>query len=118
MARQGDIFWVDFGVPRGSEPGYVRPAVVIQNNVFNKSNINTVIVCPLTTNLSLQEAPGNVALVPSEGNLGEQSVANVSQIITVDKADLLNKVGSLDIYRVKEIVSGIHLLLEPADIDS
>ena len=118
MARQGDIFWVDFGVPRGSEPGYVRPAVVVQNNVFNKSNIDTVIVCPLTTSLKRQGDPGNVTLVPGEGNVDELSVVNISGIITVDKADLLNKVGSLDVYRVKEIVSGIRLLLEPADIDS
>lgn len=118
MFRQGDIFWVDFGVPRGSEPGYLRPAVVIQNNVFNKSDINTVVVCPLTTNLRLQEAPGNVALVPGEGNLREQSVVNISGVIAVDKADLSYQIGSLDIYRVEEIVSGIRLLLEPVDIDS
>jgi mRNA interferase MazF len=118
VTRQGDIFWVDFGVPRGSEPGYLRPAVVIQNNVFNKSNISTVVVCLLTTNLRRQEDPGNVPLVPGEGNLDELSVANVSQIFTVDKADLSYKVGSLNTRRVEEIVSGIHLLLDPADINS
>lgn len=118
MTRQGDIFWVDFGVPRRSEPGYLRPAVVIQNNVFNKSRIATVVVCPLTTNLKRQRDPGNVTLVPGEGNLEELSVVNVSGIITVDKADLSYKIGSLDSYRVAEIVSGIRLLLEPADIDT
>lgn len=114
--RQGDIFWVNFGVPRGASPGYMRPAIVVQNNVFNESNIGTVIVCVLTTNLQRKDAPGNVLLTPGEGNLSEQSVVNVSQIFTVDKGDLQRKIGVLDHERVWEIIRGLKLLLEPRSV--
>ncbi len=114
--RQGDIFRVDFGVPRGSSPGYMRPAVVVQNDVFNASNIRTVMVCALTTSLRRRDAPGNVLLVPGEGDLSEQSVINVSRIFTVDKEDLALKIGKLGEDRVREVVAGIHLLLEPRDV--
>lgn len=114
--RQGDVFRVDFGVPRGSSPGYARPAVVVQNNVFNDSNIRTVVVCVLTSNLRRQNAPGNVLLTPGEGDLTEQSVVNISQIFTVDKEDLQRKIGALDVDRVQEILDGINLLLEPRDV--
>lgn len=113
--RQGDIFWVDFGVPRGSSPGYERPAVVVQNDIFNGSNIGTVVVCVLTANLRRKDAPGNVLLAPGEGDLSEQSVVNVSQIFTVDKGDLRRRIGVLSRQRVREIVGGLELLLEPRD---
>lgn len=116
MIRQGDLYLVDFGAPVGSEPGFVRPVVVVQNNVFNKSNIHTVVVCPLTTNLRRAEAPGNVSLFPGEGGLREQSVVNVSQVLTANKEDLEQKIGTLDESRVREIVAGINLLLEPRDV--
>ncbi|MBA2443496.1 MAG: type II toxin-antitoxin system PemK/MazF family toxin [Rubrobacter sp.] len=117
MIRQGEVFWVDFGEPGGSEPGYRRPAVVLQNNIFNASNIGTVVVCPLTSNLRRAEAPGNVLLVPGEANLREQSVVNISQVFTVGKRDLMDKVGSLDGARVREVISGINLLLEPREVE-
>lgn len=113
--RQGDVFSVDFGVPRGSSPGYARPAVVVQNDVFNESTIATVVVCALTTNLRRQDAPGNVLLAPGEANLSEQSVVNVSQVFTVDKGDLQHRIGTLDRERVREIVDGLRLLLEPRE---
>lgn len=114
--RQGDIFWVDFGVPRGASPGYVHPAVVVQNNLFNDSGIRSVVVCALTTNLRLADAPGNVALAPGEGDLPEQSVVNVSQTFTVDKADLRSGIGVLDRDRMRDVVDGLRLLLEPRDV--
>lgn len=117
MIRQGEVYWVDFGEPGGSEPGYRRPAVVIQNDVFNASNIRTVVVCPLTSNLRRAEAPGNVLLAPGEADLVEQSVVNVSQIFTVNKRDLVEKVGSLAGERVREVISGINLLLEPRNVE-
>jgi mRNA interferase MazF len=117
VIRQGEVFWVDFGEPGGSEPGYRRPAVVLQNNIFNASNIGTVVVCPLTSNLRRAEAPGNVLLVPGEANLREQSVVNISQVFTVGKRDLMDKVGSLDGARVREVISGINLLLEPREVE-
>ncbi len=117
MIRQGEVFWVDFGEPEGSGPGYRRPAVVVQNNVFNASRIRTVVVCALTTNLQRAEAPGNVLLVPGEADLREQSVVNVSQVFTVNKRDLMQKIGSLSNERVREILDGINLLLEPQEVD-
>ena len=112
---QGDVFWVDFGVPRGSEPGFVRPCVVVQNNIFNRSRIATVVVCALTGNLRRAAAPGNVRLEAGEANLPERSVVNISQIFTVNRSDLTERIGALKSSRVSEIVSGIVLLVEPRD---
>jgi len=116
VINQGDIFWVDLGKPSGSGPGYRHPHVVIQNNLFNKSLIGTVVVCALTSNLKRAEAPGNVLLYPGEANLSMQSVVNVSQIFTVDKKDLVEKIGTISSERTHKILDGINLLLEPRDI--
>lgn len=116
LINQGDIFWVDLGKSSGSGPGYRHPHVVIQNNLFNKSLINTIVVCVLTSNLKRAEAPGNVLLYQDEANLPTQSVVNVSQIFTVDKKDLVEKIGALLPKRINEILDGINLLLEPRDI--
>jgi mRNA interferase MazF len=116
IIRQGDIFWVDLGTPRGSEPGYRHPHVVIQNNIFNQSKINTVVVCALTSNLKRAGAPGNVFLRKGEGNIKKDSVANITQIITVNKSDLVEKIGSLSQPRITEIIEGINLLIEPREI--
>lgn len=83
---------------------------------YNKSLINTVVVCVLTSNLKRAEAPGNVLLYPGEANLPAQSVVNVSQIFTVDKKDLVEKIGTISSERTQEILDGINLLLEPRDI--
>ena len=114
---QGDIYWVDLGEPSGSAPGYRHPHVVIQNNVFNRSRINTVVVCVLTSNLRRADVPGNVLLEKGEGNLPKQSVVNVSQIYTVDKRDLVEKIGYLSPRRVRQILAGVSLVLEPREID-
>lgn len=114
--KQGDIFGIDFGIPKGSGPGYRHPHVVIQNNVFNQSRINTVVVCAITSNMKRAEAPGNVLLAKGEGNLQKDSVVNISQIVTVAKVDLIEKIGSLSPSRTKEIIQGVKLLLEPRDI--
>jgi len=113
IIRQGDIFWVNLGSPKGSEPGYRHPHVVIQNDVFNASRINTVVVCALTTNLKRAQAPGNVTLNKGEANLAEKSVVNISQVVTVNKSDLKDKIGSLSSKRANEIIEGIELLVEP-----
>lgn len=114
--NQGDIFWVDLEDPKGSEPGYRHPHVVIQNNVFNKSKINTVVVCALTSNLKRATAPGNIVLRKGEGNLPKDSVVNISQVVTLNKSDLVEKIGSLSPKRIQQIVGGIKLLVEPRDI--
>lgn len=115
--QQGDLFLVDFGAPRGSAPAYRRPAVIVQNDVFNASRIATVVVCPLTTNLARARAPGNVLLVAGEGGLPEQSVVNVSQVFTMDKRDLVQPLGRLGRERVREVVAGLRLVLEPRATD-
>jgi mRNA interferase MazF len=117
VINQGDVFWIDLGEPSGSEPGYRHPHIVIQNNVFNQSRINTVVVCVLTSNLGLARAPGNVLLEKGEANLPKQSVVNVSQIFTVDKRDLDEKIGMLSRRRVHQILDGIRLVIEPRDVD-
>ena len=116
VINQGDVFWIDLDVPSGSAPGYRHPHVVVQNNLFNRSRINTVVVCALTSNLKRANVPGNVLLSTGEANLQKQSVVNVSQIFTVDKSDLVEKIGTLSPKRVREVLDGIHLLLEPREI--
>lgn len=116
MIRQGDIYWVDLEAPSGSEPGYAHPHVVVQNNVFNLSRIRTVIVCPLTTNLKRADAPGNVLLDEGEGSLPKRSVVNGSLVFTVDKSQLGEYIGTLSPTRVREILDGILLALEPREV--
>ncbi len=113
MIKQGDIFWVKLRAPKGSEPGFRHPHVVIQNDVFNASRINTVVVCALTSNLKRAQAPGNITLIKGEANLSKKSVANISQVFTVDKSELKDKIGSLSSARTKEIIEGIKLLVDP-----
>ena len=109
------MFWIDLAAPSGSEPGYRHPHVVIQNNVFNESRIQTVVVCALTSNLDRGKSPGNVVLRKGEAHLPKPSVVNISQVFTVDKEDLVEKIGTLTPRRVREILDGIRRLLEPRD---
>lgn len=116
VIRQGEIYWIDLGEPRGSEPSYRHPHIVVQNNLFNASKINTVVVCALTSNLKRAKAPGNVLLEKGEANLLKKSVVNISQIYTVNKSDLIEKIGRVSGKRVQQILDGINLLLEPREI--
>lgn len=118
VIRQGDVFWVDLGEPSGSEPGYRHPHVVIQNNIFNRSRINTVVVCAITSNLRRADSPGNILLNLGEANLTKASVVNISQIYTVDKRDMDEIIGTLSQSRVDQILAGVRLLLEPRDIEN
>lgn len=117
VINQGDIFWIDLDEPSGSEPGYRRPHVVIQNNVFNRSRINTVVVCILTSNLRRANAPGNVLLESGEANLLEQSVVNVSQVFTVNKSQLEEKIGTVSEARICQIINGVQLVIEPREVE-
>ncbi len=117
VINQGDIYWIELDEPTGSEPGYSHPHVVVQNNVFNASRINTVIVCALTSNIKRAEAPGNVLLEKGEANLSKQSVVLVSQIFTVDKSQLGEFIGTLSERRVKQIIEGIYLMTEIRNLD-
>jgi len=117
VINQGDIYWIELDEPTGSEPGYSHPHVVVQNNVFNASRINTVIVCALTSNIKRAEAPGNILLEKGEANLSKQSVVLVSQIFTVDKSQLGEFIGTLPERRVKQIIEGIYLMTEIRNLD-
>lgn len=117
VINQGDIYWVEVDEPSGSEPGYTHPHVVIQNNLYNQSNIRTIIICVLTSNLRYAEVPGNVLLEKGEANLPKTSVINVSQLLTVDKSQLGEYIGTLSAKRVHQILDGIYLFLEPRDLD-
>ena len=116
VISQGEIYWIDLGEPVGAQSAYRHPHVVIQNNVFNRSRIATVVVCALTSNLKRANAPGNVLLEIDEANLPKQSVVNVSQIFTVSKDQLQQKIGTLSKERIEQILSGIKLVIEPKDI--
>ncbi len=113
VIEQGEIYWVDLGEPSGSEPGYRHPHIVIQNNLFNASKINTVVVCALTSNINRALAPGNVLLNEGEANLPKKSVVNISQMYTVNKGDLTERIGKVSDKRFSEILEGIKLLTEP-----
>ena len=117
MIRQGEVYWVDLGEPSGSAPGYRHPCVVVQNNLFNRSRIGTVVVCAITSNLQRAAAPGNVLLAKGEATLPKEGVVNVSQLLTVDKADLFELIGTLTPQRISEIIAGLKILLEPRDLD-
>lgn len=117
VINQGDVYWVDLGEPEGSEPGYERPFVVIQNNVFNASKLNTVIVCAITSSLKRESAPGNVKLNEGEANLPKPSIVLVSQVYTVDKSQLGEYLGTLSYKRVRQILDGLELLTEPREIE-
>ena len=116
MINQGDIFWVDLREPSGSELGYRHPHLVIQNDVFNRSRLNTVVVCSLTSNLKRVESPGNVLLEKGEANLPKSSVVNITQIFTVSKQDLVEHIGSLPYARMAQVLQGIDLLITPRRI--
>ena len=112
--RQGDVYFYPFEDPCESEVGYPHYVVVVQSNEVNDTEINTVVVCCLTTTLSRANAPGNVLLNPGEGGPGlpEQSVVNVSQMLTMNKSDLTDPRGALDFTRMRDVVAGIRVILE------
>ncbi|MEG4279732.1 type II toxin-antitoxin system PemK/MazF family toxin [Microcoleus sp. MON1_C1] len=111
------MFWIELDEPSGSEPGYLHPHVIIQNNLFTRSRINTVVVGVLTSNLRRANSPGNVLLEAGEADLPEQSVVNVSQILTINKSPLGEKIGTLSAERVGQILDGIRLVVEPREAE-
>ena len=92
---QGDVWWADLGEPVGSGPGYRRPVVVVQGDAFNRSAIATVVCVPLTTNVKWAGAPGNVSLKPRDSGLPKESVANVTQVVTLDRSVLVERVAKV-----------------------
>jgi mRNA interferase MazF len=110
--RRGEIWWASLGSPRGSEPGYRRPVVVIQADPFNRSRLQTVIVAAITSQERLRRAPGNVPLSRRQSGLSGDSVINVSQLLTVDRSFLTERVGRLPARQQAALEEGLRLVLE------
>jgi len=109
--RRGEIWWADLPTPVASEPGYRRPVLIIQSDEFNRSRIRTVIAAVLTTNLRLAEAPGNILVTTDETGLSQDSVVNISQIITVDKSFLTAQVSQVSDRVMLLVEDGLRLVL-------
>ena len=109
--KRGEIWWADLPEPSGSEPGFRRPVLILQSNDFNRSRINTVVAAAITSNTKLAMAPGNVLLSRRSVNLGRESVVNVSQIVTLDKTVLSERVGRLQPVKLREVEAGVRLVL-------
>ena len=112
VVERGQVWWADLGEPAGSGPGYNRPVLVVQSNAFNRSRIQTVIAVVLSTNTRLIDAPGNVLLPARATGLPKDSVANVSQVITVDRDFLLELAGRVRGQLLSDVENGLRLVLE------
>ncbi len=112
MIRRGQIWWVDFGEPGGSEPGFLHPALVLQRDEVNASKIATVVVCVLTSNTALAAAPGNTMLSKRHTRLPKNSVANASQIATVNRTDLRTLVSTLPARVLQDVEEGLRWFLQ------
>lgn len=109
--RRGEIWWASLPAPRGSGPGYRRPVVVVQAGSFNRSSIQTVIVAPITSNMKLAGSPGNVMLPRKQSKLPRDSVINVSQVITLDRSFLIERVSRLPARAARALDAGLRLAL-------
>lgn len=117
LINQGDVFWIDLQEGSGSDQNIRFPHIVIQNNVFNSSRINTVVVCPLTTNLKLAAVPGHVLLPAGEANLPSERVVNTSQVFTVHRSVLKEKLGSISPVLIEQVIQGVQLLITPNEVE-
>ena len=111
VISQGDVWWADLAEPAGSEPGFRRPIVVVQGDAFNRSKIHTVVTVALTSNLRWADAPGNVRLSARATGLPRESVANVSQVVTLDKSHLTERAGKLSRAKLDLVLAGIDVVL-------
>jgi len=108
---RGELWWADFGIPFGSEPGYKRPVLIMQNDFFNRSKINTTIVIPLTTNLMLADVPGNILITKNESKLKRDSVITISQIEVIDRQRLMEKITKIDRAIIEKVENNIMFIL-------
>jgi mRNA interferase MazF len=115
VIRQGEIYWLQFGAAHDSAPAGRRPALVVQHDRFNRSAISTTVVVAITSNLRLAAMPGNVRLRRGEAGLPRASVVNISQIRTVDRARLAERVGALGLSRMRDVLAGLALLFGTAE---
>ena len=108
---RGELWWVDLGLPYGSEPPYRRPVLIVQNDFFNKSKINTTIIIPLTTNILYAEAPGNILIYKEESKLTKDSVIVISQIKVIDRTRLIEKISKVNKTIIKEVEDNLMFVL-------
>lgn len=111
MITQGEVWWADLGEPVGSEPGLCRPVLVVQGDSLNRSRIATAVCVPLTSNLKWGDAPGNVVLKAKATGLAKDSVANVSQVVTLDKAALVERAGRIGKQQLQLVFAGLDVVL-------
>lgn len=111
MIAQGEVWWADLADPIGSEPGFRRPVVVVQGDAFNASSLRTVVCVVLTSNVRWADAPGNVLLAARGTGLTRPSVANVSQLVALDRAALTERVGRVSASSLELILAGIDVVL-------
>jgi len=111
VVERGEVWWADLGEPIGAEPGYRRPVIIVQADAFNRSRIDTTIALILTSNLQLLDAPGNVLIRAKESALPKDSVANVSQLATLDREMLTERVGRVPKRAMRRIDDGLRLAL-------
>jgi mRNA interferase MazF len=111
VIRHGSVYWIDFSPGKGSELIGRRPGLVIQNNALNDSKLNTVIVMAITSTLKYGELPGNVILKKGEANLPKACVINVTQIKSVDKRSIKEKIGTLSKEKISEVIDGMKLVM-------
>ena len=109
--QRGEIWWADLAEPRGSEPGFRRPVLVVQSQAFNDSRIQTVIVVAITSNAALGAAPGNVRLSRRSSRLPRKSVVNVSQVMTLDRDFLSERISRLSSPTMADVERGLRLVL-------
>lgn len=109
--KRGDIWWADLPEPLWSGPGFRRPVLIVQSDLFNRSQIGTVLVIPFTSNLRLADAPGNVMVARSASGLGRDSVANVSQVLALPKSALTERVETLPRSLQRDVNAGLKLVL-------
>jgi mRNA interferase MazF len=111
VMQRGEIWWASLPEPEGAGPGYRRPVLVVQADEFNRSRISTVVVVVLTSNVGLAQAPGNVLIKARRAGLPKDSVVNVSQLITLDRRFLVEKVKALDSATLTQVDEGLRLVL-------
>lgn len=109
---RGEIWWAELGEPSGADPGFRRPVLIVQSNAFNKSRISTIIAAVLTSSMRLLDAPGNVLISQKVSGLPKDSVANVSQLVTIDRAALEERVGSVPKGTMRRVHDGLRLALD------
>ena len=108
---RGEIWWAEFGMPYGSEVGYNRPVLIVQDDAFNESRIRTIIILPMTTNLRLADAPGNVLIRKKESKLKDDSVVIVAQFYAIDRSRIREKISKISKGTMEKVEVGMKLVL-------